>query len=179
MKLLDRFSPQELSPIRHLNVNLSGKTFSDSDTFGELVNVIDRIAIAPERLHFEITEEKTGVDILQLRYFMESLTQRGFCFALDDFGTGFANIARLLSLPLSTIKVDKSILNASKKIMEDTLVLLSNSNCKIIVEGVETQAQIDWVKTLPVDEVQGFYYALPMPEKDFLAFIKRINGRSE
>lgn len=172
ISFVQKYDFHHVFPNMSMHINLSGQILSDNESFSKLLLAVDSDSIRHDRLIFEITEEKACGDILQLKYYMNILAEKGFMFALDDFGSGYSNIARALSLPFSTIKIDKGILHTSNRIFEGTLkFLLSNSSCKIIAEGVETQAQAEWVGELGVGEAQGFFYARPMPEDEFISFL--------
>ncbi len=158
--------------IQRININLSGKVFSDREIFSDLLEVIRSNRVRPELVCFEVTEAVGGGNVGLFESRMDMLHRMGFLFALDDFGTGFSNISRMLSLPFDIVKIDKGILDSSKKVFFDTLSLLSHANCTITVEGVETAEQVEWLKTTNVDCLQGFFFARPMPAGQFVSFLE-------
>ena len=96
---------------------------------------------------------------------------------MDVYGTGYSNVSAVFSLDLDVIKIDKSLLwNAEKDelgmiILENTIRMIRQMKKKILVEGVETQAQIDLLDSLGVDYLQGFYFSKPVPKTDFVELI--------
>ena len=87
---------------------------------------------------------------------------------LDDYGTGYSNLNRVCSMPLDVVKLDKSLVDhvctsePARVIMENTISMMKRLNKRVLVEGVETKEQADYLIGLGVDYIQGFYYARPM-----------------
>ena len=108
------------------------------------------------------------------------LKAQGISIALDDFGTGFSSLSYLQKLPLNRLKVDRAfvsdIAEPGGSIIADTIINLGKQmNLKVIAEGIETIEQAEELKALGCDEVQGFYYAKPMPADEFFACLEKIN----
>ena len=97
---------------------------------------------------------------------------------MDDFGTGFSQIENLREIPFDAIKIDKSF---TDRLVEDEKIrsivkflvqLIHDNQMEAIVEGVESQEQIDILRKMKVDTIQGFYYSRPLPSKDFQLLLK-------
>ena len=105
------------------------------------------------------------------------LFETGYSFSLDDFGTGYSNLVRIASLPLNIVKLDKSFTwteNSEdlKIILENTINMIKKMNMKIVVEGVETEEMLKRFKDLGCEYIQGYYFSKPLPEYDFINYIK-------
>ena len=93
---------------------------------------------------------------------------------LDDFGTGYSNLASVLNYPIEVVKVDKSLLSEDENSKANDLLQalvsgLKHLDVQVLIEGVETLEQSHRMQDIGVDRMQGFYYARPMEEKDFLS----------
>ena len=108
---------------------------------------------------------------------LNQVKAEGISIALDDFGTGYSSLSYLQKLPLDRLKVDRSfvidIAKPGQSIIADTIINLGKQmNLKVIAEGIEDKDQEAHLKSQACDEVQGFFYAKPMPEDEFLVFLK-------
>ena len=105
------------------------------------------------------------------------LKKEGFLLSMDDYGTGYSNMEGIFSLDFDVVKIDKSILwNAEKMsrgriILENSVRMIHDLGCSVLVEGVETEEQIDLLTRLNVDYLQGFYFSKPVPKDRFLEVI--------
>jgi len=112
-----------------------------------------------------------------------SLSADGVRIAIDDFGTGYSNIARLRSMPLDRVKLDPSLIadieNSEKArvIVQAVVQLIKGVDCEIVAEAVETIAQADILRAMGCDTVQGYVFAEPMFEQEFLAWTSNAGGR--
>ena len=148
--------------------------------FVETVNqIVGRYNIDRGRINFEITESIAASDYRILSNVIKRLKADGFMFSVDDYGTGYSNVSAVFSLNLDVVKIDKSLLwNAEKDelgmvILENTIRMIQQIKKKILVEGVETISQIELLKYLKVDYLQGFYYSKPIPKDDFVKLISQ------
>jgi len=160
----------------HLAVNISAKQFR-SEGFVEYVqSVIDRHQISTQSLELEITEYSIVSDIEIVHEHILSLYGLGISVSIDDFGTGQSNLATLLELPIRHIKIDRSFVRSSlesKKgydILNGMVNLGRQLDITLTAEGVETQEELDCVTAMGCHQVQGFFFAKPMAEKEFLEY---------
>ena len=143
-----------------------------------VLNTISKYKIKPENIIMEITESIFIDDFDLIRQRMIELSNAGIVFYLDDFGTGFSNFANVITLPFSTIKIDRSFVqmmeqNAEMVSLIDNLIkTFKESGLKILVEGVENDIQDKLVKDAGTDYIQGFLYAKPISQTELLDFLK-------
>jgi EAL domain-containing protein (putative c-di-GMP-specific phosphodiesterase class I) len=128
-------------------------------------------------LELEITENILMDDPQVIIDALVQLKSHGIGIALDDFGTGFSSLSYLQKLPLDRLKVDRAfVTNIAKEgesVIAETIIDLGKKmNLKVIAEGIEEIEQQERLIELGCDEVQGFYYAKPMPKDEFLHFLK-------
>jgi EAL domain-containing protein (putative c-di-GMP-specific phosphodiesterase class I) len=112
-----------------------------------------------------------------------SLRADGALIAIDDFGTGYSNFARLRSMPLDRVKLDPSLIadietsEKARVIVQAVIQLIKGVECEIVAEAVETVAQADILRAMGCDTVQGYVFAPPMFEEEFLAWGSNARGR--
>ena len=169
--------------LRFVEVNLSTVQCMDMELSSRLSSLVKKYGISPSEINLEITESAMIYSEETMRKVMGELQAAGFSFALDDFGTGRANYSYLKDFPFRLIKVDKSFLWAegeseeSHVIFENMLALIRGLHRQAVVEGVETQQQRDMLTAHGVEYLQGFYYSRPVPEQEFLDYLKQFNGQ--
>jgi EAL domain-containing protein (putative c-di-GMP-specific phosphodiesterase class I) len=151
------------------------------DNFVDTVIEITKLhKVDPSKLELEITENVLMDEPQVIIDALVRLKAQGISIALDDFGTGFSSLSYLQKLPLDRLKVDRSFVSAIAEpggaIIADTIINLGKQmNLKVIAEGIENSEQESELRTLGCDEVQGFYYAKPMPAEEFFTCLERIN----
>lgn len=106
------------------------------------------------------------------------LADAGFQLHIDDFGAGYSSLISLNQFPFSTLKIDKSLIDdvcqkTGRTLVEQVITLARLLGMKVVAEGVETGEQLEILKCLNCDAVQGFYYAKPMPEQEFVAYVQQ------
>lgn len=160
--------------IEFVNVNLSPAQCMNDQLAFELMDIAADYDVPMGLIDFEITETSIE-DILKIRTQMEALNQKGATFSLDDFGTGTSNITRLLSLPLSVIKLDMNVVwsyfKGKSKILPDLIRMFKNSELKIVVEGVEDKEMCDKLAEMGCDYEQGYYFSKPLPGDEFIKYL--------
>jgi EAL domain-containing protein (putative c-di-GMP-specific phosphodiesterase class I) len=134
--------------------------------------------IKPNKLELEITE---NILMDEPQIIIDALTKlkaQGISIALDDFGTGFSSLSYLQKLPLDRLKVDRAFVTDIHKegqsVIAETIINLGQKmQLKVIAEGIEEIEQQERLIELGCDEVQGFYYAKPMPADEFINFLQQ------
>lgn len=163
--------------IDHISVNIPAGQLTDPNLEQNLLDTCRKYAIRPERLRLEITERGMASNPHRVRVVMKRLSEKGLRFYLDDFGIGYSNLAMVLQLPFETVKLDASLL---VKIREGELEsrtigllveMLHNSGFQVVAEGIETLEEMQAVRILNVDHIQGYYYAKPMSEIELVEFM--------
>ena len=168
--------------LEYMEVNLSTIQCLDLDLANKFTAIADKYNISPSSITLEITETTEAYSEVGMRQVMTDLLAAGFSFALDDFGTGYANYSYIVNYPFKLIKIDKSFLWSindkpeNKIVFEAMLQLIDNLGKKTVVEGVETEEQQRLLTNKGVDYLQGYYYSKPIPENQFISYIKHHNA---
>lgn len=172
--------------IERIMMNLSVLEVARTDLVSSFMQYHKKYNIPKGFIGLEVTESNSslGGDIF-LKNMME-LVDLGISFALDDFGTGYANLDSIIGLPFSAVKLDGALVAEGEKnekvfiVLSEHIQMFKRMGLKIIVEGVETKEQVELLKGLPVDLIQGYYYAKPMPLDEAAEFMKEYNkGKSD
>lgn len=158
-----------LQPGRSLCINLSGQTLGDAAFLEFVVDCLDRTAVAPDRICFEVTENSVITNIEHARRFIGVLHGMGCQFALDDFGRGLSSFANLKNLQLDYLKIDGYFIrnlasDTVNQAMVTAMIKLARSlNFRVIAEHVEDLSALDSAKRMGVDFVQGYQVGRPQP----------------
>jgi diguanylate cyclase (GGDEF)-like protein len=151
-------------------VNISVLQLRDPDFASEVFEILEGAGLSPARLEVEMTENVFADDVEQIRSVLIELRSKGVTVSIDDFGTGYSSISYLRNFPLDTLKVDRSFVTALKDggegIYRSIVTLAYGLELSVIVEGVETDEELEAVLRLGGDEIQGYYFAKPMMESD-------------
>jgi diguanylate cyclase (GGDEF)-like protein/PAS domain S-box-containing protein len=160
-------------PTLQMSVNISPVQFRQRDLVGLVRRALDESGLEPERLELEITEgvllQNTDTAMTTLRQFKEL----GVLIAMDDFGTGYSSLGYLQKFPFDKIKIDRSFVSAletrtdADAIVRAVVGLGHSLGMRTCAEGVETAAQLTFLKREGCDEVQGYYFGRPMAAADF------------
>jgi EAL domain-containing protein (putative c-di-GMP-specific phosphodiesterase class I) len=173
--------------MNHIEVNLSGLQSVDANLPKLMKSLLMKYNIAPDCVNLEITESIAVTSGYMLKKNMEELKKFGCSFSMDDFGTGYSNLSRIAKADFEMIKIDKSLLwpcfkedgtegtKNAKILLENMISMLLKIGRKIVVEGIETKEQFDYLESLGITYAQGFYFSKPIPEDEFLKFIEEKN----
>ena len=165
-----------------LSFNLSAHDVCAAEGILPLISIIEKSGLSPRRIDFEITETAVTFDFVRAQQSIATLKAMGCGISLDDFGTGYSSLSHVHRLPLDKIKVDRSFVAeinenpVSHKIIKSLAGLCDDMEIACVVEGVETRAQLDSLRRLGCDFIQGYYFARPMPADaiaDYLASERR------
>lgn len=155
-------------PLR-FSVNLSIVQLRKSDFVLEIIKIIEESKVDPKYIELEITETFLSQNFADSIMKLTKLKEYGVNIAIDDFGKGYSSLHRLELVPFDRIKIDKSIvddiiLEEKKTVIVKTIVSLAKAlMADTTAEGVETKEQLDFLKTMECDEIQGYYYSKPLP----------------
>jgi len=160
-----------------ISTNFSSSDFYRPDFVESVLQTIDANKIAPNFLELEITESSTANNYFYVMSVLKRLKEANVRILMDDFGTGFSSFGNLKKYPINAIKIDKSFIDditvdvKSREIV-DTIVHLSRSlGLTSVAEGVQTEKQVEILREIKCNQIQGFYYCKPMPKKDFEVFL--------
>lgn len=160
-----------------LSVNVSPRQFLQSDFVEQVMQLIKTTGIAPSKLKLELTESILVDNLEEIITKMSALSAIGVGFSLDDFGTGYSSLSYLKRLPLGQLKIDQSfvcdIFNDDKdsSIVHTIINLGQNLGLEVLAEGVETEAQLDFLLARGCQLFQGYLFSKPMPVKEFEALL--------
>ncbi|TIC86057.1 EAL domain-containing protein [Crenobacter intestini] len=161
-----------------LSVNLSPQTVVDARLDGVLERLLARPLPDGVTLEFEVTEHQSVADFAVFAAALERLRRRGHAVALDDFGSGYSTLAYLTRFPFDKIKLDRTLVLALSRpdgaaFMAATVRMCRVSGATVLVEGVETEAELSVVKGCGADAVQGYLTGRPQP---LPALLERLQG---
>lgn len=161
-------------------VNVSTRQFRQPDFVDKVLAILACTGIDPKRLTLELTESLLVGHTKDCIDKMVALRARGVSFSLDDFGTGYSSLSCLKRLPLDQLKIDQSFVDDVLSDPTDAaiamaVVALAHSRALgVIAEGVETEAQRDFLESLGCHVYQGFFFSRPLPIGNFEAFVRRL-----
>ncbi len=172
----------EKNGIRFVEVNLSVVQCMQANMASKIKDILEEYGITPDRINFEITETASDYLADAVLRTMNDISLNGNGFSLDDYGSGYSNLGRVMSFPYRIIKLDKSLVDGlgdqrSYEVMRQTISLLKSLGAEIVVEGVEDKEKAEWFSEMGCEYIQGYYYARPMPEKEFMEFCKMAEPR--
>ena len=162
-------------------VNLSGVQFRQHGLANIVTKILEETQLPPEYLELELTESVMMHNPQAAIAVMSSLHERGIRLSIDDFGTGYSSLSYLKKFKVQKLKIDQSFVRDistdpdDKAIVVAIISLAKNLGLKTIAEGVETVAQLDLLRELGCDEVQGFYYSKPLPVEQFEEFAAKFS----
>lgn len=167
--------------LEYIEINISTMQCMKEDFVDNVKKKIREYGISNKSFNFEITE--TASDFLSdvLTKTVTKLHNAGIEFAIDDYGTGYSNLQRILQEPVKIIKLDKSLAddlgnNRTRAVLKSTMQMITEIGAESVIEGVETKETAEWFIEHSCDYIQGYYYARPMPENEFLEFVHKQNA---
>ena len=153
-----------------VSVNVSRIHLRDNECIGILSDMIKDYSIQKKLLELEITET---ADDQQISMKALQLKEEGFTLLMDDFGSGYSSLNILLETPFDVIKLDRKFMinmmlsGKGRLILEQVITMADKLQLGVLAEGVETKEQVELLQNIGCDQVQGYYYAKPMPEDEF------------
>jgi diguanylate cyclase (GGDEF)-like protein len=154
-------------------VNISSAQFRQKDLLDTVAHALAASSLAPECLELEIGESVVMANPSEAIVTLEKLSQIGVQIAIDDFGTGYSSVNYLKRFPIDNLKIDRSFIRDVSSDMDDaaivraTIGLAHNLRLRVVAEGVETEDQLQFLRSLGCDEYQGYYKSKPVPAAEF------------
>ncbi len=161
-------------------VNVSAQQFRESNFVEQVLATLERTGGNPRRLKLELTESVLIADAEDVIVKMNALKAIGIGFAIDDFGTGYSSLSYLKRLPLERLKIDQSFVRNilmdpdDAAISRAVIAMATSMGLGVIAEGVETEAQSDFLASLGCHNYQGYLFSKPLPVAEFEAFATRF-----
>ena len=170
--LLSQWKKQGL-PLLPVSVNVSRSDICHTHLVDVLRGLIEKYEIDPKYLHLEITESAYSDNPGQIVSAVEQLRALGFPVEMDDFGSGYSSLNMLSQMKLDILKLDMAFVRneiakpADQSILGDIIAMAHRMRLGVVAEGVETREQVNRLVSVGCDYVQGYYFAKPMPVKEF------------
>lgn len=167
---------REGKPLYPVSVNLSRMRMNDENLIDKLTDVVDSYGVDHNLIDFELTESASYDNMERMLYMLGELRERGFKISMDDFGTGYSSLSLLTQMPIDTLKIDKSFVDkiaGDAKRNEDIILLRHIINLAkelgfvCLAEGAESRVQIDRLRDLGCEIIQGYYFSKPIPIAEY------------
>lgn len=165
--------------LEYIEVNLSVVQCTDAKLSEDYISIVENACIEPCRINLEITESTSAQNKQKLIAHMERMISCGVNFSLDDFGSGASNLNYIVDMPVEIVKFDREMIQAyfssgkAKYVMDAAMHMIRGMGLKIVAEGVETEEQYRKMEEIEINYIQGFYFSKPLPEQEFLAFLRQ------
>jgi len=162
-------------------VNLSPSEFQEAGLVAEVARILEQTGLPPQRLKLEVTESVFIEDLQHASYVLRSLQGLGVRLAIDDFGTGYSSLSYLQVLPVDTLKIDQSfvkLIGASRRsdaILRTVIDLGAALDMHVVAEGIESQAQFEFLRTAECAAGQGFLCSAPLTGDEFGELLERMD----
>ena len=159
-------------------VNVSGRQFRHENLVARIQDILDTSTLAPEMLELELTENVLMDDSANHASTLDKIMKMGVKISIDDFGTGYSSFRYLKTFPIDTLKIDRSFIqdlphNSHNASLVSSMINMGHSlGLTVLAEGVETEAQVQFLKDHACDRAQGFYFAKPQSLDSLLPVLK-------
>jgi diguanylate cyclase (GGDEF)-like protein/PAS domain S-box-containing protein len=166
-----------------VSVNVSARQFREKNLVARVAGVLGDSGLNAKYLELEVTESLIMQDVDLAVSTMEELRRLGVQFSIDDFGTGYSSLSALKSFPVSRLKIDKSFIDGlladeNDRAVANAIISLGRTlNLRIIAEGVETEAQAAFLRSVNCDEMQGYLFSKPLPASEIEDLLRATSGQ--
>lgn len=166
-------------PLLIVSVNVSARQFRERNWAAHVAAVLAETGLEPRFLELELTESLIMQDVPGALATMHELKAIGVHLAIDDFGTGYSSLSALKRFPVRRLKIDRSFVEDIPGDVDDRAItaaiisLAQNLGLRVIAEGVETQAQVEFLRHSGCDEIQGYFFSRPLASADFEALLRQ------
>jgi EAL domain-containing protein (putative c-di-GMP-specific phosphodiesterase class I) len=156
-----------------VSVNFSRWHIKETDYIERLCEIVDSYGISHDLIEVEITESALVNEADAIGKWIDELRARGFSIALDDFGSGLSSLQFVKDMAIDVLKIDKSLLSHNcvddkeRVVLESIFYFANRLKLTTVAEGVETEAQLGFLRTCDCKKIQGFIYSKPLPEEEF------------
>ena len=163
-----------------VSVNLSRERLYEENLISHLVQIVDENGIPHHLIDFELTESATYDNTDYMLGILGQLRKEGFHISMDDFGTGYSSLSLLTRMPIDTLKIDKSFVDpvstADEReeditVLRHIIILAKELGFVTLAEGAESKAQVDRLRELGCEVIQGYYYSKPVPEAEYEKYL--------
>ena len=166
--------------VEYIEINISAMQCMNDRFVDDVKQKLTQFGVSNKAVNFELTESASDILDDVLRRTVSQLHAEGIEFSIDDYGTGYSNLQRIMSEPIKIIKIDRSLINSmtsekTRSVLADTIRMIKSIGIEIVAEGVETKETAQWLIDKGCDFIQGYYYAKPMPEEEYLEFLRKTS----
>jgi diguanylate cyclase (GGDEF)-like protein/PAS domain S-box-containing protein len=165
-----------------VSVNVSARQFKEKNLINRVVGALEYSGLEARYLELELTESLIMQDVAIAVATMKDLQNLGIQLSIDDFGTGYSSLTALKTFPVTRLKIDKSFVDGlladenDRAVAGAVISLGQTLNLRVIAEGVETDAQAEFLRSINCDEMQGYLFSKPLPAKDIEDMLKASAG---
>jgi len=176
---------QDINNWRHKGIeqilvsfNIAGLHFQQEDFIERISNILKKYNCSPQMFEMELTERTLMKDSSEIVNKLIRLKNMGFKISIDDFGTGYSSLSYLNRFPLNYLKIDSSFIRQitslqDKQAIVDCIIMMAHRlHIKVVAEGVESKEQVELLKRLDCDFIQGYYFSKPLPSEELLDFLE-------
>ena len=169
-------------PLSRVAVNISALQFAQTDFIALIAQILQDTGLEPNGLELEITETLLAMDVERTVHTLSVLKDMGLQLSIDDFGTGYSSLSYLKRFPIDRLKIDQSFVRDIVSDPDDAAIamavigLASSMNLGVVAEGVETEAQLQFLKDKRCHEVQGYYLSRPLPPDELVSLLRQQGG---
>ena len=162
-----------------VSVNVSRIDIYDPELENKFCNILEQNKLTPNEYMIEITESAYSDNAQGLIDVLSSMRSKGFRIEMDDFGTGYSSLGMLTELPIDILKIDMSFVRnmekheKNKRMVELIIDIAKFLKVPCVAEGVETESQLQTLKRMGCDVIQGYYFSKPVPPEEFVKFIEK------
>ncbi|WP_426450228.1 putative bifunctional diguanylate cyclase/phosphodiesterase [Paenibacillus sp. S-38] len=175
---ITRLEPHEGKGEWSISINVSNRELAGRGYLEHVDSILAETGFPPKHLQLEMTESVTITEEEHQLHLFTEIAGRGIRLAMDDFGTGYSTFSVIQTLPFHIFKLDKSMIDDivtashTRHIVKAMIIMAHSLNQRVVAEGVETAEQVEVLRELGCDAVQGYYYSRPLPEEELLAWLK-------
>lgn len=169
---------QEKIPVVPIAINLSALQFRQGSVLQVVQKALSDNHLDPHELELELTESLVMQNLDEAEVLMHAFKKHGLKLSLDDFGTGYSSLAYLKRFPFDTVKIDRAFIadvthNAEEAAITLAIIAMAhNLHMRVVAEGVETEAQLRFLRAKQCDQIQGFYFSRPVPAAEFGSMLR-------
>jgi len=160
-----------------ISVNLSRKSVYDPGLIDYFQTTLDEYKVNPLLIEIELTESVAAKDTIYVAALLKKFKSMGLSIAIDDFGVGYSSFSSLKKIPFDTLKIDKGFIDdieidkKARDMVQCVIDLGHSLEMSVIAEGVQSDAQVNILRKMGLDSIQGFYYSKPLPNYDYVRFL--------
>lgn len=165
------FLESGMNPVK-VSVNFSKQNLRDPVFSKKIIEILKIFGIEPKYIEIELTETTNPTDYNTMIEFVDEMKKNNISVSIDDFGTGYSSVSTVKDLNVETVKIDKAFIDQLDKekdriVLKNMIRMLKELKMDVIAEGVETDNQIDILKTMGCEKVQGYYFDRPLEKKEY------------